>query len=472
LNLEAFYKKISFAILWLTPFISLNSQTISFKTNKISLYKNDFLSISITFSKDGKKEFNVYKGYQFPDIPDMLKSHTYFYEKEGVDKTYSIVQWYEPIRAGEKTIPSITIKTRNKTFTNPSFTIKVLNEITDQPSEPPSESWIAKTKLHLDEPDVKWQIYSDLQSLYPMQPIHIIGFVLLPLENKIPFTFADSHLQKLELNKKIKNSNCIIYDQLRSNELKRDTVVKNNQSYIRLFFIDQFLFPLRECIIQLPATEWYLYAYKTGTSDEGIVRLPEKVSLKSAPIKIKVVNLPPFPVKEFIPVGDFTIKDVLEQKRIRNGNATFITITMETNTDLSFAGEPEFISSDIELLGKETVSIETLNEQQWKVRKIIRYQINPLRSGQYQMSEAFRFIFFNTQKKQYDTIYPRSVLTVYGDRINESNAILTNDDFYNRYNSQANNKIIDRNQDDLFNRLANLIILVMLAVTAILIIRK
>jgi len=63
-------------------------------------------------------------------------------------------------------------------------------------------------------------------------------------------------------------------------------------------------------------------------------------------------------------------------------------------------------------------------------------------------------------------------LNVYGDRISESNAMLTNDEFYNRYNSQTNNKLFSAKQNDLFNHLANLIILVMLAVTAILVIKK
>jgi len=473
LNLDTLYRNFVFLFLWFTPFIYFNSQTISFKINKTTLYKNEFLSISITFSKDAKKEFNAYKGYQFPDIPDMQKSHTYFKEKEGTEKISTITQWYEPTKAGTKTIPAITITTRNnKVFKNPAIAVSVLSETTDNPTEPPSENWIGQTKILYEAPDVQWIVHSDVQTVYPMQPIHIMGYVLIPLESKIPFTFVDTHNQKQALSKLLKNTNCIQYDKLADNELKQDTISKNKQTYLRLYIIDQFLFPLKECVIDLPATQWYIYGYKTGTNDEGIVRLPEKVVLKSNSIKIKVKKLPPYPKQELIPVGTFTIRDFLEQKRIRNGNTTYLTVTMETNTDLSSIGDLEFTSSTMELLGSETVSINIVKGNNWKVRKVIRYQINPLRSGQYHMGDAFRFIFFNSKTDKYDTIYPKSTLAVYGDRISESNAILTNDNFYNRYNSQATSNIIDGKQDDLFNRLANMIILVMLAVTAILVIRK
>ncbi|MBC7452067.1 MAG: BatD family protein [Cytophagales bacterium] len=472
MNLALLSRIVFILFIWSAPFISLNSQTISFKSNKTTLHKNDFLSISITFSKDAKKEFNAYKTYQFPDIPDMEKSHTYFNDKENGEKTFSIVQWYEPIKAGGKNIPAITVQTRNKAFTNPAFSISVLSETTDNPAEPPAEPWIGKTKLQYTEPDVHWQINTDVQEVYPLQPIHIRGYILLPLDNKTPFTFVDSHIQQQAISKQVKNSSCMIYDDMKAKEYKKDTIVKDEKKFLQLTIIDQFLFPLKASVIQLPATEWYVYGYKTGVNDEGVVRLPERVVLKAPGFKIKVKPLPPYTTKEIIPIGTFYMKDYLEQKRIHNGNATFLHVILETNTDLSSVGELEFLSSDMEVLSEETIGLTVLEGDQWRVRKEIRYQINPLRTGQYAMSEAFRFVYFNTKKNQYDTIYPKSILNVYGDRLSESNAMLTNDDFYNRYNSQATSMIINGTQDDLFNRLANLIILVMLAVTATLVIKK
>ena len=402
----------------------------------------------------------------------MIKSHTYFYEKEGADKTYTITQWYEPIKIGVKNVPSISIPTKNKTFVNPAFTVTISSLVSDEPIEPPVESWIGKTKLQLEIPAIEWHISASTRDLYPMQPLHIKGYLLIPLDNTIPFTFIESQEQIDLIKKTIKNNNCLIQNRDLGNAFKRDTITKDNKEYLQLTVLDQFLFPQNAGDFIIPSTEWYVYAYKKGTHDEGIVRLPEKIVLKDKVISIHVKELPNVGAKKIIPVGMFYIKDYLDSKRIRNGQATYLTIVMETNTDPSSIGSFEFTSSDMELMGEEIVSLRILDGEQWRVRKELKYQINPLRSGEYNLSDAFRYIYFNPVKGQYDTIYPKSVLTVYGDRISESNAMLTNDAFYNRYTKQTNNTLFNSNQNDLFNYLANLIILIMLVVTAILVIKK
>lgn len=472
MNLNQINRLVLFLFLGLVIHHSSNSQTISFKCNNTTLYKNDFLSISITFSKDAKKEYNAYKNYQFPDIADMVKSHTYFNDKEGVDKAHTITQWYEPIRPGPKNVPAISIQTKNKTFTNPAFTITVLSELSDDPTEPPAEPWIGKTKLQFDAPFIEWHLTSSTKELYPMQPIHIKGYLLIPIDNTIPFTFVNSHGQKEAIEKKIKHNNCLIQERDLLNTFQRDTIIKDNIEFLKLTIIDQFLFPQKAGEITIPATEWYVIAYRKGTNDEGIVRLPEKILIKDKSITIKIKELPHSTSEKIVPVGIFFIKDYLDAKRIRNGQATYLSIVLEANTDPSSIGNFEFTSSDIELMGEEIVSVDIIEGEQWRVRKEFKFQINPLRSGQYQLADAFKYVYFNPSKQKYDTLHPKSILTVYGDRITESNAMLTNDEFYNRYNYQTNNTLFKTNQNDLFNYLANLIILIMLVVTAILIIKK
>jgi len=473
LNLEALYRgSIAFFICMLLAFSS-NSQTVSFKCNTTKLHKNDFLSISITFSKDAKKEYKGYKGYNFPDVADMVKSHTYYREKEDGEKTFTIIQWYEPLKSGTMYIPAISIQTKNKQFTNPAFTITVLNTLSEKPIEPPAENWLGKTKLQLETPEIEWHLTTNTREVYPTQPIHIVGFVLIPFTNSTPFSFVDSHEQKELLKKKIKNSNCLIQEKPMPSEFKTDTVIIDKTKFLKLTVIDQFIFPQKPGTIALPETEWYVYVYKKGSNDEGIARLPEKYTIKDNGITIKVKALPSSTSSRLVPVGNFHIKDFLEEKRIRNGHATYLTIVLEGNSDPTSIGKFEFTSSDIELMGEEIVSQKEIEaDGQWKIRKEFKFQINPIRSGQYQMSNAFRYVYFNSTKNQFDTLYPKSSLNVYGERVSESNAMLTNDEFYNRYTSQTNNKLFLTKNNDLFNHLANLIILVMLAVTAILVIKK
>lgn len=452
---------------------SSNSQTVSFKCNTLKLHKNEFFSISITFSKEAKKEYKGYKTYNFPDIADMVKSHTYFNEKEDGEKSFTIVQWYEPLKAGTMYIPAISIQTKQKLYTNPAFTILIANTLAENPIEPPVEAWLGKTKMQFEAPDMEWHLTVSTREVYPTQPIHLTGFILIPFNNSIPFTFVDSHEQKEIIEKKTKNSNCLIQEQSMSSEFNMDTVVFNQKKYLKLTVIDQFIFPQKPGDITIPETEWYVYGYKKGVHDEGIARLPEKYIVKDKSIHIKVKALPNTASSKIIPVGVFSIKDYLDEKRIRNGQATYLTIILEGNSDPASIGKIEFTSSDIELMSEEIVSQkETESGEQWKIRKEFKFQINPLRSGQYQMSDAFRYIYFNSSKNTFDTIYPKSSLNVYGERVNESNAMLTNDEFYNRYNTQTNNKLFITKNNVLFNHLANLIILVMLVVTAILVIKK
>ena len=381
------------------PFSS-NSQTVSFKCNNVKLHKNEFFSISITFSKDAKKEYKSYKSYNFPDIADMVKSHTYFNEKEDGDKTFTIVQWYEPLKAGTMYIPAISVQTKNKLFTNPAFTILITNTPTENPIEPPAEAWLGKTKMQFEAPNLEWHLTVNTNEVYPTQPIHLTGYILLPVNHTIPFTFVDGHEQKELLKKKIKNSNCLIQEKSTASEFKTDTVVIDHEKYFKITVIDQFVFPQKSGEIIFPETEWYVYAYKKGIHDEGIARLPEKYVLKDKSIRIKVKALANQSSAKIIPVGNFYIKDYLEDKRIRNGQATYLTIVLEGNSDPASIGKFEFTSSDMELMGEEIVSQKELeNGDQWKIRKEFKFQINPLRSGQYQMSDAFRYVYFNSSKR-------------------------------------------------------------------------
>lgn len=473
MNFGTPYRSLIAFLIGILLCFSSNSQTVSFKCNTLKLYKNDFFSISITFSKDAKKEYKNYKSYNFPDIANMVKSHTYFNEKEDGEKTFAIVQWYEPLKAGTMYIPAISVQTKNKLFTNPAFTIVISNTSSEKPIEPPLEAWLGKTKMQSETPDLEWHLSVNTHEVYPTQPIHMEGYILLPVSQTVPFTFVDGHEQKESIKKKIKNSNCLIQEKSNSSEFKTDTVRVGKEKYIKLTVIDQFVFPQKSGDIVFPETEWYVYGYKKGIHDEGIARLPEKYVIKDKSFAIKVKALPNQSSVKIMPVGNFYIKDYLEEKRIRNGQATYLTIVLEGNSDPASIGKLEFTSSDIELMGEEIVSQKEIeNGDQWKIRKEFKFQINPLRSGQYQMSDAFRYVYFNPGKNKFDTLYPRSSLNVYGERVSESNAMLTNDEFYNRYNTQTNNKLFITKNNVLFNHLANLIILVMLAVTAILVIKK
>lgn len=473
MNSGVLYRSIIAFFVCILLNFSSNSQTISFKCNKTVLHKNEFFSITITFSKDAKKEYKGYKTYNFPDIADMVKSHTYFDEKEDADKNFVITQWYEPLKAGPMYIPAISVQAKGKTFTNPAFSINILNTLTEQPIEPPAEAWIGKAKLQAETPEIQWHVTANADEVYPTQPIHITGYILIPFNNSVPFTFVNSNEQKEYIKKKLKNNNCLIQDKSFTSEFKKDTVIIGQEKYLKLIVVDQFIFPQKAIDITLPETEWYIYIYKKGVHDEGIARTPEKLLLKDKSIHIKVKSLPNQGVDRVVPVGVFHSRDFLEEKRIRNGQATYLTIILEGNADPASIGKFEFTSSDIELMSEQIVSQKALDAGgQWKIRKEFKFQINPLRSGQYQMSDAFRYVYFNSNKNTFDTLYPKSSLNVYGERVSESNAMLTNDEFYNRYTSQTNNKLFLTKNNDLFNHLANLIILVMLAVTAILVIKK
>jgi hypothetical protein len=137
-----------------------NAQSIEWSNSKTSLKKNEHFFIRIHFSAQAKKEFQLYKKYKFPDLVDVAKLNTLFEEN---DNSFTITQWYKPLKAGNIHYPSIKIEDRyHKFYTFPSTSFHIQSEATNNPLLMPSEKNDPKNNFDLDLPELN--IETDISS--------------------------------------------------------------------------------------------------------------------------------------------------------------------------------------------------------------------------------------------------------------------------------------------------------------------
>lgn len=457
-----------FVILVLSFEFSGNSQNISFKLNKSTLYRNDFLCISITFNQEAKKEYHYYQDYLLPEIPNFVKSHTYF---QKTDEGGVIHQWYEPIQTGTTYFPSLLFYNRHhKAFTFHSQPITVLASEHANPDLPPATPWIAKVKLSSQRPTIKWYISGPTSSQL-MEGKRWSAIIELPLSESVEYAVPSWNSAQEQIKKWMSHQSFLHESLLKNGAPVIDTVVVDEKTYLKILLVDEYIFPTQVGDIFIPSFSLPYYIYKKGDCNDGIVRLAEEITLGTPEFTWRVRSLKGNSPSSTV-VGNFTLSDIAEQSALRLGKSTYITLTLEGNGELSTMGKPIFRSNQMELLSSEVLSSGIVSYQPWIVRKQIRYHIKPTVKGNIHLANAFTWAYFNLQRQQWDTLRPHSTIHVYQSATGETPQFFTEDPFYQRYTMVVKEGVRQQVETELINRLANLIIFLMLVVTAILVIKK
>ncbi|MCU0416312.1 MAG: hypothetical protein MUE33_03910 [Cytophagaceae bacterium] len=443
-----------------------NSQTISYKINKTNLYRNDFLCLTITFSGEAKKEFQFYQDYLFPEVPHFVKSHTYFLKTEdgGI-----IHQWYEPIQWGTIDFPSIKLYNRHhKPFIYSGPSISVVSAESANPEEPPGAVWISKTKLNTQRPSIKWYTGGPSAS-YIYQGVRWSVVLEMPLSEGIEYAVPGWDKTIQDIRYWLQHAP-LWYESILPNNLPLiDTMVYQDKTFLKVLLADVMLFPKTTGTIKIPSFSLPYYVYQKGEHAEGVVRLAEAIQLGTGETIWKVK---PLSTSLALPVGSCSMKDRLEQRAIRLGKSTYLSLTLEGDVDPASLGKPIFQSKNIQLISSEVVSTGILSYQPWRVSKTIRYHIKPIQEGTIALDRSFYWVYYNLSLQRPDTLRPSETLQVYHSNTTDQQPLLSDDPFYNRYTLMETGVIRQQVNAELVNRLANLIIFVMLVATAILVIKK
>jgi hypothetical protein len=454
--------------------ISLSSKaqdpTITLGKSIIAL--NEEFTITLTFPKDKKKQFQSFIPQLFPSITDMIKTRT-TYIKEETTKEYKISQYYKPHKEGITELGSFSLNLGEKAVSSKGLKITIRPANTAiQPLYEPDDKDLEFKAL---KEDMFLKTSVNKSALYWNECLSVSVALYHPIPNHAEFTLVDLNLQLPEIRKKIRPVNCWVEDMESKESILTDTVLVGNKKYKRLILYSGNFYPLDTLPILIPSLDFKLIRYRIAESKRitSFFRKPEETRYSTQAYRLPVKSLPPHPLKERISVGTFRLGESISNTKLTTGESFNYNFFLTGEGNISAISNPIIRENEFFEIYTPEVTREIIRKNNLTVdARVFKYFILPKEPGSYSLRDYIYWVYFNPYAQKYDTLFPEITLSVKGES-QKNNYISSNDlgTFYQTFDME-NNSLRHMEKDEFIKLFANFIILFMLVTTAILILRK
>jgi hypothetical protein len=428
------FKKISFLLILL-----LSASILAFSQNgqvKITI-SDDLKSIDedleIVVQIQNTDKYDV---GEFPVINGFKKTTRQIkHSKVRVDgkrtPQHLITQVYKPEKNGVFTIYAFEILVNQKEVKVEQKKIKVGNDIIKE---------VEKAEFLLE---------TNKQEVYVGEGIKVsLGFYLSK-NTTADWQFSeDLGNQVEEFAKKIKPKDCLESRLQISNILGKELSINGSPyTYYKLF--ETVFYPLNNSDLKLPELKLVMKKLKNGEWEA------EQLTSRSKTVKVK--ELPPHPLKEKLPVGVFRIEEKLKNQDQYTGNSFEYNIRVIGEGNFSTVNLGEVSNTN-----QFDFFLNNIKSNQNKGAvsgvKDFNYKIVPKDTGSFSLEPYFSLIYFNTTKKNYDTLFAKKQVKVLGESLKTQNKVV-NDIYYNIENLKTDKKTV--NLKKISKNLGNILVVVL-----------
>ncbi|MFD2784218.1 BatD family protein [Hymenobacter rubripertinctus] len=193
-------------------------------------------------------------------------------------------------------------------------------------------------------------------------------------------------------------------------EVLPENVQVGGQPFLRYRLWEAELYPLNAEPLTFGAVELQMLKYKVAKKPtEGLDdRLEGYKTYRSAVRVVPVLALPPHPLRDQVPVGNYELKEFLDRTTFHTGRTFAYTLALEGEGNLAavnLAAPPP--PAGLELFGPEVQ--QTLTRQNGRVggRKSFRFRLVARQPGVLRLDTLFQLIVFNPASAHYDTLRSR-----------------------------------------------------------------
>ncbi len=464
-------KKIFFLLFILFPFISY-AQNAEIRLGKHEITIKEVFTISLRFPKERKRDFHNFPYYGFPEIEDFWKDRTEYTQDK--DKNFTITQYYLPTKPGEFHLNSFAFSIGGKIISSKGATVRVI--LGNKNKTDSSSALIKKTSKDYKETEMNSYLKLSVskQAVYNGEGFVASLYLYTALSNKTEMTFINLDDQFAGLVKKIKPVNCWA-EELDNAGTITDTINIANEKFKRWTIYRVMLYPLDTLAINFPLLNFDLikYAVAEDPSQTAVFRKPQLYTFANPPITVTVHPLPPHPLRDNMPVGEFRLREKIEHTRLQTGKSCNYEFDILGEGNITAIPAPQLKENpNLEFYTPEVKQVIYKKKYPVGGMKSFDYYILPQEPGSYKLRDFIYFIYFNPTLKKYDTLFPKTELLVEGE--SQKNTFISSnstDPFY-RNIDKASNELRDYEKDQSIKYFANIIILFMLVTTVFLMLRK
>ena len=254
-------------------------------------------------------------------------------------------------------------------------------------------------------------------------------------------------------------------------EIVPENVTMGGKAYLRYRLYEAEYYPLNTEPLTFPEVSLQMVKYRLAKNPtEGLDNRMEGYKTYHTNVRtIAVRPLPPHPLRDQVPVGDYHLRESIDRTAFRTGQAFTYTFSVEGEGNLAALNGPGLATRlSLELYGPDVQ--QELTRQGGRVggRKSFRYRLVAQRPGKLPLDSLFTLVVFNPTTARYDTLHSEIVPDVRGPIRTASTFRLRPDDpFYAEALASADATLqpIDEYRD--VRRYANLVLVVLLAVALV-----
>ena len=251
-------------------------------------------------------------------------------------------------------------------------------------------------------------------------------------------------------------------------EVLPENVVVGGKPFLRYRLWEAELYPLNTQPLNFPPVELQMLKYRVAKKPEAGLdnRMEGYKTYRSGARTVAVLPLPPHPLREQVPVGNYELKEAIDRTTFRTGKAFTYTFTVEGEGNLAalqLAAPPA--GPVAEVYGPEVQQSLTRENGRVGGRKSFRFRVVARRPGPLALDTLFQLVHFNPVQARYDTLRSGLRPVVRGEQQHVTQLqAQPNDPFYRDALSEADATAQPRNLYHNVRRYANLVVLLLLVV--------
>ena len=455
--------------------------TIELGPKEIGL--NETFTIKLTMANEKIKSYD-----QFPDIPG--------FEKQGISQSSSmnlingqmsssnsIIQYYKPTRIGTSQLPPFDIIINGNRFSSVGQSIKITEAKSNQglrtnPSDPfadffgrtaPSEPEF----VELDD-DAFFSLSVDKPEIYAGEGFTMNMAFYMSEDNRAPFQFYEPGRQLDKILKEVKPTNAW-EENYNITNIEPEKVMINGKEWVRYKVYEATFFPFAEGEIKIPTIAWEMIKYRVAKNPTffGANRQEDFKTFYSAAKTIKVKPLPPHPLRNEVSVGEFQLRENIQDVQVETGQGFDYSFGISGVGNINSVSKPESLSVP-NLTTYDPNVRQQINRGYGRVSGIkeFNYYITINEAGDYGLADQFQWIYFDPKREVYDTLRSNATIKVVGEsKVNESISNLRLGGIYDRI-AIEDNRFSNEEYKYYFAAAINGLLLLVLIILAILIIRR
>ncbi|MBX2894974.1 MAG: BatD family protein [Cyclobacteriaceae bacterium] len=473
---------LTLILLWLTNLV-MAQDNVQITLGPDEIGENQPWTITISVNNDRLKNYE-----NFPDIDGFKKRGTSTQSQTSivngqVSSSQSVVMTYLPTRQGTFTIPAFKIKVNDQIYSVNGKKVKVGPAVQAQPDpfrsffdRDPLQDFFGRSETEFVDikEDALLALTTNKDEVYVGEGFNATLAFLVADNNRASMQFHNLGPQLAEILKKLRPTNCW-EENFNIENVDGEHVEINGKGYTQYKIYQGTFYPLNTKPVEFPSVGLQMIKFKVAKNPSffGQNRQEDFKTFYSKPKTIKVKELPPHPLREAVAVGDYRLDEKISTTDLQTGQSVAYEFRIFGEGNISAIEKPTS-QKDVAFDFYEPNVKQNINRENNRVAgtKTFNYFIVPKEPGQYNLGQYVHWVYFNINKKKYDTLRSSYMLRVKGE--SQQNQFIESTDagsFYDRADT-AINTLRASTQTNWFTIGFNAFIVIMLAGSAYLLFKK